>query len=163
MVEKSKNPYAIPVILMVFVFIVFSFFNIFYPMIKSRSVYLTIGGGVFNARLATTESERSKGLSGVRELKPNEALLMAFPYESNWSVWMKDMKIPIDVIWLDSQGKVLYIVTDISPDNSDNVIFTPNSDLVKYILEIPAGKVKESSINEKSMASFVIDETIVAR
>lgn len=132
-------------------------------MISRQSVCLTIGAGVFNARLATTESARSKGLAGVDDLGPNEALLMVFPYEKDWSVWMKDMKVPIDVVWLDSQGKVLYIVTDISPENSDKVIYTPKSDAVSYILELPAGKAREAGINEKSTASFTLDEAIIAR
>ena len=163
MVDDSKNNYVIPTVALVIVFIVFSFFNILYPMISRQSVYLTIGAGVFNARLATTESARSKGLSGVGNLGPSEALLMAFPYEKDWSIWMKDMKVPIDAIWLDGQGKVLYIVTDISPENSDKVIFTPKSDKAMYILELPAGKVKEAGISDRSTANFTLDEAIIAR
>lgn len=159
MIEKSYNSYAIPVILIIVALIFSSFFIIVYPKISIKTTYLNIGANVFNARLATNQKDREKGLSGVSKLKTNEALLMIFPENGYWGIWMKDMKIPIDVVWLDERGKVVYIVTDMAPGDSEEEVYKP-SEPAKYVIEFPAGTVDSSSINEKSVASFAIDAKI---
>jgi len=112
-----------------------------------------IGSGVFNVQLATTEASRMQGLSGVDHLASNGGLLMVFPSDGNWGIWMKDMKIPLDIIWLNSDKKVVYIVTDASPDLSDTKTFTPK-DQARYVLEVAAGTVKSAGIKVGGMATF---------
>ena len=60
MIEKSYNSYAIPIILIIVALIFSSFFIIIYPRISMKTTYLTIGAGVFNARLATNKEDREK-------------------------------------------------------------------------------------------------------
>ncbi|HEY8992346.1 MAG TPA: DUF192 domain-containing protein [Candidatus Microsaccharimonas sp.] len=116
-----------------------------------------IGSGVFNTGLATTDSVRKKGLSGVENLDASGGLLMVFQADSAWGIWMKDMKIPIDIIWLNNEKKVIYIVTDASPDLGTSKIFTPN-DPARYVLEVQAGSVKRSAIKIGDTASFTLKE-----
>lgn len=116
-----------------------------------------LGSTAFNVRLATTDVERDQGLSGVRTLNANGGLLMVFNSDDKWGIWMKDMYVPIDIIWLDSKKRVVHIVTDASPDLSTTKTFTPKVD-ARYVLEVPAGTVKKSSIIIGAVAVFALEE-----
>ena len=115
-----------------------------------------IGSGVFHTRLAETESARQLGLSGVKHLAANGGLLMVFDTNDKWGIWMKDMNIPIDIIWLNSDKKVIYIVTDASPDLGTAKVFTPKSP-AKYVLEVPAGMAKKSGVKVNDTATFTLE------
>jgi uncharacterized membrane protein (UPF0127 family) len=116
-----------------------------------------VGSGDFSALLATNDVTRQAGLSGFTSLKPNDALLMAFPSDDIWGIWMKDMKVPIDILWLNSNKKVIYIVTNASPDLGTSKVFKP-LDKARYVLEIPAGAAAQDGIKVGATAQFTVDE-----
>lgn len=118
---------------------------------------LRLGSGVFNIKLATTETARIQGLSGVDYLAANAGLLMVFPGDDQWGIWMKDMKIPLDIIWMNNDKKVIYIVTNVSPDLGTSKTFQPE-DPARYVLEVPAGTVKNAGIRAGSVAIFTLTE-----
>jgi len=61
--------------------------------------------GVFSVSIADDEAERIKGLAGVASLGPQEGKLFDFDTEEKWGIWMKGMKIPIDIIWLNEKAR----------------------------------------------------------
>ncbi len=115
-----------------------------------------LGSSVFNVRLAETEFARQKGLSGVESMAANEGLLMAFAGDNQWGIWMKDMKIPLDIVWLDTNKKVIYIVTDALPSLGTSKTFQPDNP-ARYVLEVPAGSVKSGAIKIGDVASFTLE------
>lgn len=120
-------------------------------------VSIIIGDGVYESSVAMDEKTREKGLSGVTSLKENEALLMVFPSDNEWRIWMKDMKVPIDIAWLNKDKKVVYIVKNASPENGQDASFTPKAK-AKYVLELPAGSVDNAGIRMGESAVFTLDE-----
>ena len=69
------------------------------PHMQPR-VSLRLGDGVYKARIAETNEEIVRGLSGVKALSETDAMLFVFDRSETWGMWMKDMDIPIDIIWL---------------------------------------------------------------
>jgi uncharacterized membrane protein (UPF0127 family) len=116
-----------------------------------------LGSGVFSAQLADTDAERIQGLSGVDRLGPADGLLMVFQSDSEWGIWMKDMNFPLDIVWLNNEKKVIYIVTDASPDLGTSKTFTPETP-ARYVLEVPAGTVKRAAIKIGDTATFNVTE-----
>lgn len=112
-----------------------------------------LAGGTYHLWVADTEAERVQGLSGVERLDPNGGLLMKFDSDGQWGIWMKDMKVSIDIIWLDSNKKVVYIVKNASPALSTDKVFTPNSP-ARYVIELPAGSVDKAAINQTTIGIF---------
>lgn len=121
----------------------------------SPKTTIYLGNGVYDAQIANTPAEREKGLSGVTQLGPRDALLFVFPSDDTWGIWMKDMKIPIDIVWLDNDKKVVYSVKNASPDDSTNVTFNPVS-AARYIVELPAGVIDSKNIRTGRTAVFDI-------
>jgi uncharacterized membrane protein (UPF0127 family) len=115
---------------------------------------LWLGDGVFKTDVALTYEARTKGLSGRSALNSDQALMMAFPSEDKWGIWMKDMNFPIDIVWLNKDKKVIYIVKNAATD--DPTVYKPEK-LAQYVVELPAGTVTEKNISPKSTAIFELD------
>lgn len=121
------------------------------------TVSVEIGDGVFNLVIAKDEPSRVTGLSGVEKLNPTEGLLMAFASDDTWEIWMKDMKFPLDIIWIDSKKEIVYIVKNADPALSTSKIFRPTTD-ARYVIELPAGSVKDYNINVGDALVFDVGE-----
>jgi uncharacterized protein len=109
---------------------------------------VSIDGFNMTADLALTSEQKEKGLSVKEKLKENEAMLFVFEESAKHSFWMKDMKFPIDIIWLDSDGKVIHIEKRLEPCTS---VFTctsynPSRDS-QFVLETVAGIVQRLNVS----------------
>lgn len=119
-------------------------------------VSLKLGDGVFSANLARTNEEHIRGLSGVKNLPSTEALLFVFESSDIRSVWMKNMKIPIDVVWLDKDRQVVHMIENLSPDTYPNSYEAKKPS--KYIVEFAAGTVGSKAIKIGSKADFDLNQ-----
>jgi uncharacterized membrane protein (UPF0127 family) len=105
---------------------------------------IQIGGAMIKAELAVTQAEQIQGLSGRTSLATSTGMFFVFDYSSNWGIWMKDMKFPIDVLWISDALKVSDIVENMQPSSYpyDYLPHTP----ARYVLEVPVGTVKKNGI-----------------
>ena len=94
-----------------------------------------------HAKIAETNKERERGLSGVSTLSKQEAMLFIFPREGKYAFWMKGMLIPIDILWLDNQGKVVYFKQHATPDEYPQLY--QNRNPARYVLELAPGVIEE--------------------
>lgn len=142
----------VPIICGILIAVLAAFFFVILPNM-SPSTNLRLGDGVFKARIVSKESDRAYGLKGVTSLDPDQALLMVFPSQDKWTVSIKDIKIPIDIVWLNSDKRVVYIVQKTSPGNSISDEFIPKFP-AKYVIELPAGTVESKTIGTVTTAVF---------
>jgi uncharacterized membrane protein (UPF0127 family) len=88
-------------------------------------------------QLADTPEERAKGLSGIPAISDNEGMLFLFSEPDYPSFWMKDMKFPIDIIWING-NKIVGITDNVKVESKKT-----DSELRQYIPPAPADKVLE--------------------
>lgn len=93
---------------------------------------------------ANTPGSREKGLSGMDRLADNSIMLFTFDKPNKYGFWMKDMKFPIDIIWLDKDYKIVHIEEKVSP-NSYPKIFYPERESL-YVVEMNAGLAQKNAI-----------------
>ena len=105
---------------------------------------ITIGEEIIKVAIADTPILRSRGLSGVSGLNKNEGMLFIFDYPDYYGFWMKDMKFPLDIIWLDETGRIVHIAESATPLSYPNV-FTP-TDKARYVLEVNSGFSREHNL-----------------
>jgi uncharacterized protein len=122
-----------------------------------RQVNVTVNGIELVADVAATNEQRTKGLSVKDVLAENEAMLFVFDSAREHSFWMKDMKFPIDIIWLDSNKNVVHIEHNLQPCSLE--AFCPtykpdNNNNSLYVLETVAGFAKKHNIVEGSTVEF---------
>ena len=113
---------------------------------------IILGDAVISAKVANGDVERSKGLSGVEKLKNDEGMLFVYREDGLHGIWMKDMKISIDIIWLNKDKKVVYIVKNAQPESYPKT-FKPKK-FARYVLEVPAGYTTEKKITIGTPANF---------
>jgi uncharacterized membrane protein (UPF0127 family) len=117
-----------------------------------------LGSGAYSLWLADTDASRIQGLSGVEKLGPNGGLLMAYDANGTHGIWMKDMKFPLDIVWLSEDKKVVYTVKNAPPQVGTLTIYQPK-DQARYILELPAGSVEKAGIKTGDTAAFNLKES----
>lgn len=115
-----------------------------------------VGSGVYHLWIADNEARRIQGLSGVEKLAPYEGLLMKFDDDGLWGIWMKDMHVPLDILWIDKDKTVVHIVKNADPKLSTDTVFTPKRP-ARYVVELPAGSVDKAAIQIGGVVLF--DET----
>src|SRR5919107_4775309 len=96
-----------------------------------------IKGLNINVSLAETPEQQTKGLSIKNTLGENEGMLFVFDTPKKNSFWMKDMKFPIDIIWISSNHTIIHIEKSLSPCIS--FLFCPSyspEENSQFVLEV---------------------------
>jgi len=109
--------------------------RLFFYLPPANSIKMKIGNNNYNIELATTIAQKTKGLSGRDSLCKNCGMIFVFGFEANLPFWMKDTLIPLDMIWLDKNGKVVDIQT-ITEINSTKIY--QNQTPAQYVIELNA-------------------------
>lgn len=86
--------------------------------------------------IADSMMERTTGLSGRESLDNVNGLLFIFPEPDHHAIWMKDMRFPIDIVWISEDLRVVDIDKNVSPDTYPE-LFRPQEP-AKYVLETNA-------------------------
>jgi uncharacterized membrane protein (UPF0127 family) len=86
--------------------------------------------------IANSHEERVNGLSGRESLEDVSGLFFVFPEPGYHSIWMKDMRFPIDIIWISEDLLVVGIDANVSPDTYPDLFRPPEP--AKYVLETNA-------------------------
>ena len=112
---------------------------LFYSLMPEEKNYnsLVIGGAELKVEIADTPQKRIDGLSGRQNLDQNKGMLFIFEKPDHYSFWMKNMKFPIDIIWIDENKKIIDITKNASQESYPER-FSPKIP-AKYVLEVNAG------------------------
>lgn len=116
-----------------------------YNLNHDKTATVFIDDKEFKVELADTQQKRITGLSGRGSLSQDEGMFFVFDAEGFYSIWMKDMNFPIDVIWFDKNLKITHIEQDLSPASYPNTY--RSSIPSKFVLEIGAGLAKKYNFN----------------
>jgi uncharacterized membrane protein (UPF0127 family) len=125
---------------------------ILWPQLQPHAT-IHLGDGVYTANVAKTQQDRDKALGGSYSLGDSQALLLVYDTDGRWAITMKDMNYPIDIVWLDKDKKVVYIVKNAPPESYPYQQFEPNSD-ARYVVELPEGAVGQKKIAIGMTATF---------
>lgn len=106
---------------------------------------LHVGGTSFEVTVLRSPEQLQKGLSGTDSLPRGRAMLFVFPHDDKWGIWMKDMNYAIDIVWLDSERRVVHLVKDAQPSSYPKTTFTPEKDSC-YVIELPNGTIEQTGI-----------------
>jgi uncharacterized protein len=101
------------------------------------------GVQVFTVEVAKTEQERATGLMYRKELPEGRGMLFDFSPEQQVSMWMKNTFIPLDMIFVRGDGRILRIAENTEPQ-SEKII--SSGGLVKGVIEVAGGTAKKLGI-----------------
>ena len=121
----------------------------FYKNQKYKECKVEINNKVFRAIIADSFMKRAIGLMFRNGIAENTCMLFIFPNEARQGIWMHNMRFAIDVIWLDSERRIVSLENDIKPCKSvfNCKTYLPDSG-AKYIIEMKAGTVNKNKIKK---------------
>jgi len=104
--------------------------------------------------IADTEPKHEIGLGGKSCISEGTGMLFVYKdiSPSNRCFWMKDMKFPIDIVWLDKDKKVIYMKENVQP-NSYPEKFCPGKDS-QYVLELGAKNAASLGLKLNDSVTF---------
>lgn len=85
---------------------------------RYRILMVAANGMPLRAQLADTALKRMIGLMYRGRMGPREAMLFIFPREGYHSIWMYNMRFPIDVLWLDRSLRIVHVEEKLQPCSS---------------------------------------------
>ena len=106
---------------------------------------IKIDNQIIIAEVAHDEESRTKGLSGRESLNINEGMFFVFEEPGIYPFWMKGMKFPIDMVWIDSDNKIVNINENVPPEigvADENLAQYKSDGPIKRVLELHAGRVR---------------------
>lgn len=92
-----------------------------------------------NVEVVSGQKDMERGLQGRKGLGHNRGMLFVFDRDDRHRFWMKDMKFPLDILWLDKQGGIVAIGENVPPCAADPCpVYGPPAN-ARYVLEVSAG------------------------
>src|SRR5687767_12476541 len=111
--------------------------------IQPLEIVTKSGVQIFSVEMATTAEEKEKGLMHRKELPDGKGMLFDFSPEQQISMWMKNTYIPLDMIFIRADGRILRIAENTEP-HSTKII--SSGGLAKGVLEVIAGTAQKYGI-----------------
>ncbi|MDB5259305.1 MAG: hypothetical protein JWO73_513 [Candidatus Taylorbacteria bacterium] len=110
--------------------------------------------------IADTQALKELGLGRRDSLDQRTGMLFIFDQPGRHGFWMKDMRFPIDIVWLDENLIVTHVEENISPATYDSAkpsaskIFDPEQKS-SFVLEVSAGIARKNNYTEGNSLGFL--------
>jgi uncharacterized membrane protein (UPF0127 family) len=111
------------------------------------------GVHVFAVEIADTEAAREKGLMYRKSLPEGQGMLFDFHQEQSVGFWMKNTYIPLDMIFIRGDGRILRIAENTEP-LSERII--PSGGPVLAVLEVIGGTARKLGIAPGDRVAYPI-------
>jgi len=105
--------------------------------------WVEVQGKRFYVEIADDDASRMQGLMFRDELADNRGMLFIFRREEPRSFWMRNTRIPLDIIYLNRDLEVVSIVHDARPCRTRQCPSYPSRGPAMYVLEINGGQARE--------------------
>ncbi len=111
----------------------------------------------------TDDSTRSQGLMFRDRVPEGTGMLFVFVESGEYPFWMKNTLVPLDMVWLDDQRRVVHVSANVPPCKADPCpSYAPNA-RAKYVLELGAGEAGKHRVVNGSTLKFERLENLVVR
>ena len=131
-----------------------AYFLIFKNQTPTNTIKIDIKNQTYQFEIAKTLAQKSLGLGNRDSLCQNCGMIFVYQNEGTLPFWMKNTRIPLDIIWLDKNGLVVDIKTAKPQPN------TPDLKLTIYQNPVPAQYVLEINAKEAQKLKLGIGDTI---
>lgn len=149
-ISKSMKKYVF-FLVSFFLLIAFFVFKFFYNASDLGGPHVRIGSALFSVEIADTEQQRERGLGNRDALCDTCGMLFLFDSSGKYAFWMKDMRFPLDILWI-RDGKIVHIERNVDFRNQYKVYHSEQP--ADRVLEVNAGICTQWSIQEGDMVAL---------
>lgn len=138
---KKTTGYVLPaVVVFVALILVASFF------MGQKNATACFGDDCFTLEIARTPQERAYGLMNRELLDADKGMLFVFDEEGDYPFWMKDTKIPLDIIWIDGDKNIVHLSRDTPPCKAMPCPSYDPGKNARYVIELNGGTAEDAGI-----------------
>jgi len=104
---------------------------------------------VIEVEIASNPIEKAQGLMFRSELGENQGMLFMYDEGANPSMWMKNMLIPLDILFIDKNLQIVHVAENVLPCKEEDTDLCPKYSAkvpVSLVLELPAHFVREHGV-----------------
>jgi uncharacterized membrane protein (UPF0127 family) len=120
--------------------------------------WVEIGGQRYQVEVADDDAKRARGLMFRDELATGSGMLFLHDREEPQAFWMKNTKIPLDILYFDNDRKLVAQQRDVPPCSAGNACPTyPSNAPARYVLELNAGEAAKLKLQNGAELVFSKD------
>ncbi len=116
----------------------------------------TPNGKTIYAEIADTPDKRAQGLMFRTSMAPDHGMIFKFPELGHWTFWMKNTKMPLDIIWIGEKGHIIHIEPEvpICTRTDDGCPRYYSHKKSRYVLEIKAGMAHKLGLKPEALLTL---------
>jgi len=123
----------------------------------AREPQVVLKGQRFTVELADTQEKQALGLMFRETMPDDHGMLFRFPAEGLRSFWMKNTRIPLDILYFDDDLKLVSVAEDARPCRTQRCPSYPSKGPARYVLELNAGKAAELGLRPGDVLELHLD------
>jgi uncharacterized membrane protein (UPF0127 family) len=118
---------------------------------NASNTWVELGGKRYVVEIANTDAERERGLMFRDELRANHGMLFVHERQEPQAYWMKNTRIPLDILYFDNARKLVSQQRDVPPCSlGDACPPYPSEAPARYVLELNAGEAARLGLQNGS-------------
>ena len=119
-------------------------------------------GTVLQVEVMVKDEDRAMGLMFRPSLPKDRGMLFLFERPDFHGIWMKNCKFPIDILWLDEEGRVVHLAESVPPCRADPCPVYQPLRKAAYVVELNAGQARKEKAVLGATLAFTLPEAAPA-
>ena len=117
--------------------------------------WVEVGGQRYEVEIADSDASHAQGLMFRDSMPANHGMLFIHDYEEPQAYWMKNTRIPLDILYFDTGRKLVTQQRDVPPCSAgDACPIYPSNAPARYVLELNAGQAAKLKLQDGSEIRF---------
>lgn len=125
---------------------------------SANSPWVELGGQRYTVEIADEEPERARGLMFREQMAADHGMLFIHDAQEPVAYWMKNTKIPLDILYFDNDLKLVSRQVDVPPCTlGDRCPNYPSEGPARYVLELNAGEAARLKLQDGAVLKLSPD------
>jgi len=113
-------------------------------------------GKVLQSEVMVKDEDRAMGLMFRPSLPSDHGMLFLFGESDFHTIWMKNCKFPIDIVWLDEERRVVDVAPSVPPCKADPCPVYRPIQRARYVVEMNAGQAAKEKVARGAAVEFTL-------
>lgn len=116
---------------------------------SGSDLWVEVGGARYAVEIADDNAERSRGLMFRDQMAAGHGMLFIHDREEPQAYWMKNTRIPLDILYFDEARVLVSQQRDVPPCSAGNACPSyPSDEPARYVLELNAGEAEKLGLRD---------------
>jgi uncharacterized protein len=122
---------------------------------SGTGAWVELAGERYAVEVADDDAERTRGLMFRDALQPDRGMLFIHDAEEPLAYWMKNTRIALDILYFDSQRRLVSQQRDVPPCTAgDRCPPYPSDAPARFVLELNAGEAARIGVQDGMELTF---------